>query len=92
MTDTQAFSVDVPRERTRIDIVEFAGNTIRSTGLLVSVSGPYRIGPHDNYLCKSIRGEHFHIFRIQAGEKMDWEVKGIYYLLTGIWPETSSPN
>jgi len=82
MNETFVFSVDLPREGMHLDTVEWGGFRVRTLGPLVSVEGPFRIGPHDNYTALTDCDGHVQIVRLRACETMDREAREIFELLT----------
>jgi hypothetical protein len=82
MKETFVFSVDVPRTGMHLDAVEWGGFRVRTLGPLVSVEGPFPIGPHDNYTALTDCDGHVQIVQLKPGDYMDREAREIFDLLS----------
>jgi len=86
MKETFVFSIETPRAGMHLDTVEWGGTRVRTLGPLVSVEGPFRIGPHDNYTALTDCDGHVQIVRLQACDYLDWEAREVFELLTQTRP------
>ena len=78
-----AFAIKAPLEGSEIELVRWGETQVSSSGLLVEVQGPYRIGGKDQYVCLNMQGESFQVVHLQNGTDLDQETGEIYRLLGG---------
>ena len=78
-----AFAITAPFEGSEVEIIRWGETQVSSSGLLVEVQGPFRIGDQDQYDCSNMLGEKLQIVHLQNGADLDWETREIYRLLGG---------